>query len=174
MSTSQYRIEKSYRFEATHLLRDHDGKCARIHGHSYKVDVSIAAERLSEGNPRTPNMGPGSHNDLPDDSDAWMVRDFAELDEVMKPVIESVDHYWIIPEVEQRWYELSIFEQPNELEDSLRYLDVPRTTAECLAEWFARQVSNHDRLVSSGYLIREIEVTVWETEKSRATFNLKP
>lgn len=30
-----FRLEKEFRFEASHQLIHHDGKCARLHGHSW-------------------------------------------------------------------------------------------------------------------------------------------
>jgi 6-pyruvoyltetrahydropterin/6-carboxytetrahydropterin synthase len=30
-----YRLEKKFRFEASHQLPQHDGKCRRLHGHSW-------------------------------------------------------------------------------------------------------------------------------------------
>jgi 6-pyruvoyltetrahydropterin/6-carboxytetrahydropterin synthase len=31
-----FRLEKDFRFEAAHRLCHHNGKCARLHGHSFK------------------------------------------------------------------------------------------------------------------------------------------
>lgn len=34
-------ITKHFKFEAAHRLSKHDGKCKRLHGHSYKLAVSV-------------------------------------------------------------------------------------------------------------------------------------
>ncbi len=34
-------IGKTFTFEAAHRLPDHDGHCRRLHGHSYKVEVTL-------------------------------------------------------------------------------------------------------------------------------------
>lgn len=34
-------ISKSFTFEASHVLPKHTGKCARLHGHSWQLEVSI-------------------------------------------------------------------------------------------------------------------------------------
>lgn len=34
-------ISKSFTFEASHVLPRHPGKCARLHGHSWKLTVSV-------------------------------------------------------------------------------------------------------------------------------------
>ncbi len=34
-------IEKEFRFEASHVLPKHEGKCARLHGHSWVLRVAV-------------------------------------------------------------------------------------------------------------------------------------
>lgn len=72
-------ITKEFRFEAAHQLPYHNGKCARLHGHSYRVQVTVTGEVT------------------PDDageSDSGMVMDFYEISSVMKPVIDEIlDHH---------------------------------------------------------------------------------
>lgn len=34
-------ISKEFRFEASHVLPKHSGKCSRLHGHSWKMVVSV-------------------------------------------------------------------------------------------------------------------------------------
>jgi len=34
-------IAKTFRFEASHQLPNHDGRCARLHGHSYVCEVAL-------------------------------------------------------------------------------------------------------------------------------------
>lgn len=67
------RLERTFRFEAAHFLpRVPEGhKCARMHGHSYQVDVVIEGEI----HPET----------------GWLV-DFAEIDEKVSPLIRRLDH----------------------------------------------------------------------------------
>jgi 6-pyruvoyltetrahydropterin/6-carboxytetrahydropterin synthase len=36
-------ITKIFSFEAAHALKDYNGACANIHGHSYRLEVSVAA-----------------------------------------------------------------------------------------------------------------------------------
>ena len=36
-----HTICKQFRFEAAHQLLNHDGQCARPHGHSYRVEVRV-------------------------------------------------------------------------------------------------------------------------------------
>lgn len=65
-------ISKSFTFEASHILPKHPGKCSRLHGHSWKLTVSV------EGN-INPSTG--------------FVCDYAELSKVVHVhVIEPIDH----------------------------------------------------------------------------------
>jgi len=67
------RLERSYRFEAAHSLPHvpPGHKCARMHGHSYAIDLAIEGEI-------DPERG-------------WLM-DFAEIDEYAMPVIRRLDH----------------------------------------------------------------------------------
>lgn len=67
------RLERDYRFEAAHSLPrvPPDHKCARLHGHSYRVVVAV------EGGV-DPDLG-------------WLV-DFAAIDAIVAPVIGALDH----------------------------------------------------------------------------------
>lgn len=47
-----YTLTKSMRFEASHQLLHHDGKCARLHGHSWKLIVEIQGDELHEDGPQ--------------------------------------------------------------------------------------------------------------------------
>lgn len=37
-------ITKQFRFEASHVLPRHPGKCSRLHGHSWELEVSVEGE----------------------------------------------------------------------------------------------------------------------------------
>ncbi len=69
------QIRKSFTFEAAHVLPHHPGKCARLHGHSYRLDVAIEGSLHAEG----PAAG--------------MVEDFDSVTRVVKEaVIAELDH----------------------------------------------------------------------------------
>jgi 6-pyruvoyltetrahydropterin/6-carboxytetrahydropterin synthase len=79
------RISKTYHFEAAHQLPGHQGKCARLHGHSYQVTVTL------EG-PIRPVRSP--EGELA--SDGGMVEDFDLISRVVKPLIaEHCDHQFL-------------------------------------------------------------------------------
>jgi 6-pyruvoyltetrahydropterin/6-carboxytetrahydropterin synthase len=69
------RIRKQFTFEAAHALPHHPGKCARLHGHSYRLDVAVDGP-LRPGGPA-----------------AGMVEDFDTIaDVVAREVIATLDH----------------------------------------------------------------------------------
>lgn len=71
-------ITKMFRFEAAHSLPEHHGKCANVHGHSYRLEVSLR----------------GPIRDIPGQSDHGMVMDFGDLSQIVRAaVIERLDHH---------------------------------------------------------------------------------
>lgn len=71
------RIGKTYSFDAAHQLPNHDGKCARRHGHTYQVEVEV------EG-PIEATKGVSSEG---------MVLDYGALDAWWKTYLEpELDH----------------------------------------------------------------------------------
>lgn len=70
-------ITKQFRFEAAHQLPGHDGQCARLHGHSYRIEVTIGGD--IETDATSPKRG--------------MVLDFADVSDWWKAQIEHhFDH----------------------------------------------------------------------------------
>jgi len=82
-------IFKEFTFEAAHRLPNVSPghKCARLHGHSFRVRVQI------EG---------------PVGQETGWVRDFADVSCAMQPVLDRLDHYYLneIPGLENPTSEL--------------------------------------------------------------------
>ena len=70
-----YQVTKRFTFEASHVLELHDGKCSRLHGHNFVVEVTCRAGKLIEEGPKTN-----------------MVKDFGDIKERIKPAIDLLDH----------------------------------------------------------------------------------
>lgn len=69
------RIRKQFKFEAAHVLPWHPGKCRRLHGHSYRLDVTLAGPIQHDG----PSRG--------------MVEDFDTITQVVeREIISNLDH----------------------------------------------------------------------------------
>ena len=69
-------IFKEFSFEAAHRLPfvPEDHKCARLHGHSFKVEIVIAGECH-------PKLG-------------WLM-DYADISKAFKPVWDKLDHFYL-------------------------------------------------------------------------------
>lgn len=59
------------RFSASHALRGYAGPCANLHGHNFRVEVSIRGEKL----------GPGE-----------MLVDFVTVDRALEEILAPLDH----------------------------------------------------------------------------------
>lgn len=67
------RICRHEEFEAAHLLNDYDGGCGNLHGHSYKIEVTLEGLQHSE---------------------SWgMVMDFNNLKKIIKSIVP--DHKFV-------------------------------------------------------------------------------
>lgn len=82
-------LRKTFQFEAAHKLPNvpADHKCARLHGHSFRVEVVVAGEC-------DPKMG-------------WLM-DYAEISEAFRPLLDQLDHYYLndIPGLENATSEM--------------------------------------------------------------------
>ena len=75
------RVTKIFEFEAAHALDCHDGKCSNIHGHSYKLHVTVLGE---------PNHIKGNPKD-------GMVIDFSDIKDIVKTmVVGPFDHALVL------------------------------------------------------------------------------
>jgi 6-pyruvoyltetrahydropterin/6-carboxytetrahydropterin synthase len=80
---SQIRLTRLFTFEAAHALQGYDGPCRYIHGHSYKLQVTVIG---------TPPVAPGHPKN-------GMVLDFGDLKQLVQEVIlDKVDHALLLPE----------------------------------------------------------------------------
>ena len=78
---AKIRLTKRFTFEAAHALEGYDGKCREIHGHSYKLFVTVAGEPCSDEN--DPKFG--------------MVIDFGELKKIVgEEIVDRLDHAFVL------------------------------------------------------------------------------
>lgn len=47
---SKIRITKQFTFETGHALYGYDGKCRNVHGHSYKLSVTVIGSPITDSN----------------------------------------------------------------------------------------------------------------------------
>ncbi len=74
---STIRITKQFSFETGHALYGYDGKCRNVHGHSYKLHVTVIGIPISDSN----------HVKF------GMVIDFSDLKKIVKTeIVDVFDH----------------------------------------------------------------------------------
>ena len=74
------RITKQFNFETAHALYGYDGLCKNVHGHSYKLDVTVIGNPIDDKNHKKNGM----------------LIDFSELKKIVKKKIVSVFDHSII------------------------------------------------------------------------------
>ena len=74
---SNIRITKQFSFETGHALYGYDGKCKNVHGHSYKLSVTVIGTPIID----TTNVKYG------------MVIDFTDLKKIVREeIVDNFDH----------------------------------------------------------------------------------
>lgn len=74
---SNIRITKQFNFETGHALYGYDGKCRNVHGHSYKLSVTVIGNPITD----TTHVKQG------------MVIDFGDLKKIVKEeIVNKFDH----------------------------------------------------------------------------------
>ena len=74
---SNIRITKQFSFETGHALYGYDGKCKNVHGHSYKLSVTVIGKPITDNS----NVKFG------------MVIDFSDLKKIVKEeIVDIFDH----------------------------------------------------------------------------------
>ena len=75
------RLTKEFSFEAAHALEGYDGPCRVIHGHSYRLFVTVKGD--PEQNPESPKYG--------------MVMDFGILKRIVnEQIVSRFDHALVL------------------------------------------------------------------------------
>lgn len=136
-----YFLKSEASFDSAHFLYGYDGKCSNIHGHHWKIEVTVKDLSLqSEGQTK------------------GMIIDFGDLKKALKSVADNFDHALI--------YETGTLKKDTLeclLRDGFRLVELPyRPTAENLARHF------YQLLKESGFNLHN--VTVYETPNNCAMF----
>lgn len=83
-------VTKIFKFEASHNLPYYDGACSKLHGHSYKLEVTVSGEI---SNVYEHNVGCSTYIKNPK---AGMIIDFKDLKDIVnKCVVDKYDHEYL-------------------------------------------------------------------------------
>ena len=69
-----YEVTVEQSFAAGHSLREYKGKCENVHGHNYRVRVTVEGERLNR---------------------IGLLVDFVDLKRAVRKVVDRLDHQFI-------------------------------------------------------------------------------
>lgn len=156
-----FLVTKTIEFDAAHRVPDHKSKCFNLHGHRYKVEATAVW-----------NMDDDDLNRGSGESDDGMVVDFGDLKKaMMESIHDQYDHASIFYQGDPLGLDLHRFwgssaSSPPRMKVWLVDF-IP--TAENLAQSFWWEISNHP-LHKDQTLWTLMEVTVWETPTSKATY----
>jgi 6-pyruvoyltetrahydropterin/6-carboxytetrahydropterin synthase len=160
---TDYRVavgKEALVFAAAHFITFGHGGCEPLHGHNYRVGVTLAG-------------------DLDRHS---MVYDFVALRRDMQAILAELDHRVILPQSNPDLEVESSDDQVEVRHASRRYvfprsdavlLPVSNTTAENLAEYLGGRLETHLRRIRTGEL-RHLEVEVEETPGQSAFWTREP
>lgn len=163
-------------FDAAHQLPLHDGKCANLHGHTYRVEATFSGLIETGANPQQ-----------------GMVVDFGVVKDIYKRRVETrLDHSLILGTHPLSWVVSLVGWYPNPegadeeaivrfIEDmkingirKVAYLPIPVTTAEWLAFWIMKELRLgledwRNEFYGRDPLVPSVErVRVYETPSSMA------
>jgi 6-pyruvoyltetrahydropterin/6-carboxytetrahydropterin synthase len=155
----EYRVSvtKDYLvFSSAHFITFAGHRCEGLHGHNYRVRVTI------EGGL---------------DPEAWFVFDFVELKRIMKRLCDEIDHLVLLPLESDR---VKVFEEGEnvrvDVDGKPRYLfprrdcallPIPNTTVEMLAKFLTSRLRDEVKAAKS---LRVIEMEVEENFGQTATY----
>ena len=136
-----YYLKTSAEFDSAHFLAGYKGKCANIHGHRWKVEVTVAADALIESGEKR-----------------GMVIDFGDLKHEVRALADSFDHALIYESGSLKETTLAALR-----DEDFRLIEVAyRPTAENFAKGF------FGILREKGLPIKT--VTVYETPENCAVY----
>ena len=136
-----YYLEAEQSFDAAHFLKGYQGKCKNLHGHRWRVVVSVRGKALQQTGP-----------------ERGMLLDFSTLKGALKTLTEEFDHALLLEEGSLRPETLAALAA-----EEFRTVTLPfRTTAENLARYFYEKLRQQDLPVS--------RVAVYETPTNCAVY----
>lgn len=137
-----YKLSTEHSMDAAHFLAGYNGKCGNIHGHRWRVIVTVSGEQLEmNGNER------------------GMIVDFSRLKEDVRKMVDYFDHALI---VERDTLKKTTFDALLEEGFLIRQVEF-RPTAECFSSYF------YEQLKVKGYDVTEVKV--YETPNNCASYS---
>jgi 6-pyruvoyltetrahydropterin/6-carboxytetrahydropterin synthase len=144
--SSTIRVTREFTFEMAHVLRNYDGPCRNVHGHSYRLFVTLSGTPANDVN--NPKNG--------------MVIDFTELKNiVLRKIINLFDHAVVI----SRDFDSDKFEMASKIFGNTVVVDYQPTCENLVADFAGRLRSE----LPSGVELHSLKL--YETAKSYAEWH---
>lgn len=138
------RITKEFHFEMSHCLNNYNGACRNIHGHSYKLFVTLRGEQ----NPDATSSSYG------------MVMDFTDLKKIVKnEILDAFDHSFVIEQ------NSPYIDKVRDLDTKMEIVDF-QPTCENLVIFIKEKIEKH--LPENVELYK---IVLFETASSQAEWN---
>ena len=136
-----YGLNTEAAFDSAHFLTDYYGKCENLHGHRWRVEVTLAVDELqTEGTMRD------------------MVLDFGVFKKAVRALADELDHTFLVEEGTLKPETMAALES-----EGFKLTVLPfRTTAENLARYIFNE------LEKQGFPVVEVECD--ETPNNRAYY----
>lgn len=136
-----YQLTTEHSFDLAHFLAGYDGKCGNLHGHRWRVLLTVQSETLRE-----------------DRQQKGMCVDFAELKKDLRTELDALDHVLIIEQGSLRESTMKALQ-----EEKFQVVEMPfRPTAENFARYF------YELFTLKGYPVAKVEV--YETPNNSAVY----
>lgn len=136
-----YQLTTEHSFDSAHFLAGYDGKCGNLHGHRWRVLLTVQSETLRE-----------------DRQQKGMCVDFAELKKDLRTELDALDHVLIIEQGSLRESTMKALQ-----EEKFQVVEMPfRPTAENFARYF------YELFTLKGYPMAKVEV--YETPNNSAVY----
>ncbi|MGL5712588.1 MAG: 6-pyruvoyl trahydropterin synthase family protein [Paraclostridium sp.] len=147
------RASKMFKWEMAHMLTNHKGACANVHGHSYKMEVIVS---------RNSNSGV-----VKSGSSEGMVADFSDIKSAVMPLVDALDHAFMYNTHVTYSAEADVVAVLEKHGLKLYAVDY-RPTAENMAQDFFFKIQDALFLLDTQLKLETIKV--WETDTAYAEY----
>lgn len=130
------KIAKEFKWEMGHRLPEHFDKCRNIHGHSYKMLIELEGDLMDNG----------------------MVMDYYDLKKIIKPLIENLDHAFLVYKEDKE-----IIEFLDKMKSKKVVVDF-QSTVENICKFFLKEIGKIDFPAN----IQQVKVRIYETQDDYA------
>lgn len=146
------RATKEFTWDMAHMLAGHESLCANVHGHTYRMQVTVAHKTPHNLEPKGPAMG--------------MIVDFKDLKTIIKElIVDKLDHSFMTWENSSDTCEREIARALVKYNKKVAVVSY-RPTAENMAVAFKRLIKERLQELKVDYVV--VKVSVWETPTSFA------